>query len=587
MAATNWLSGGEENEEPYRTAIIASRARERADVAAILSVSWQKGGNIGITLSIENNENTAYEGRLKAYVVEPTSRWKDHDGNPYHFGFLDFAFNEDITIQKGTQILKSGTWNASNAGYPDVSRDNIMVIATLCAKETHTRYSNPPSGNPFDAHYIDAVAAAKPPEDSPPDTYILTKPPSVTGYRNVTFSWNGSDDFTPEDDLLYSFMLSGHDAMWSPWSSMLDTAYENLLDGTYTFKVKTRDNEGQEDESSALWVFTVDTSPPSVVSTKPKHNSIGIGAYVSVSIVFSFEMNKESVESEIEITPQLEYNTQWNGKKELLITPKERWDYDTTYVISIHKGAQRTSGQEMQEYAFSFATESEDTVPPEILSTHPENDEEIKAGDEIVITFSEPIDALFFNKAFYIKPWIPHHLAWNANYTVLHIVPKEWSAGTYEIAVTTYTSDRYGNRLEENFTVTFEVNAPFVASTSPSNEERSVPIATNISLTFSEEMNATSVADSLTILPETPFTMQWKGNTSILYPVDTLEYDKEYVITIENTAKNGYNIPFSDEFSFSFFTEEKTPEREIEETPSFTVVCAILALLLILLKKLY
>ncbi len=577
--------GGIEDEEPYRTAILESRARERADVEMSLSVSWQKQGNIGITLSIKNDENAAYEGNLKAYVVEPTSRWNDHDKNPYHFGFLDFAFNEDITIQKGGQIQKSGIWNASNAGYPDVSRDNIMVIVTLFSKEMHTGYSDPPSGNPFDAHYIDAVAAAEPPEDSPPETNILMKPPLIIGYRNAIFSWTGSDDFTSETDILYSYTLIGYDATWSPWSSTQEIAYENLPDGIYTFKVKSKDNEGQEDESPASWTFTIDTSPPTVVSTKPKHNSINVGAYASISIIFSFDMDKESVENAIEIMPQSTYKTQWNGEKEIFLIPKERWEYDTAYTITI-QGGRRTSGQEMQEYTFSFETESEDTLPPKIISTTPRNEEKIKAGENIIITFSEPMDMLFFNKALYITPWIPHHITWETNDTVLHILPKEWKTGVYEIAVTTYASDRYGNRLEKNYTFTFEIISPFIVSTFPSNGEKGVSPNTNISLTFSEKMDTTSVEKFLAIQPEMPLTLKWEGNTFILNPSNNLEYGKEYIITIAKNAKSSHNISLGNEYTLSFSTEEKIPERVIEETPSFTVMFAILAILLILLKKL-
>ena len=98
-------------------------------------------------------------------------------------------------------------------------------------------------------------------------------------------------------------------------------------------------------------------------------------------------MDRESVENAIEIMPQSSYKTQWNGEKEVLLIPKDRWEYDIAYTITIHKGARRMSGQEMQEYMFSFETESEDTIPPRIISTIPRNNEKIIAGGDIIITF--------------------------------------------------------------------------------------------------------------------------------------------------------------------------------------------------------
>jgi len=42
--------------------------------------------------------STPYTGRLRVYVIEPVSRWMMNNGEPYHFGFLGFAFNGDISI---------------------------------------------------------------------------------------------------------------------------------------------------------------------------------------------------------------------------------------------------------------------------------------------------------------------------------------------------------------------------------------------------------------------------------------------------------------------------------------------------------
>ena len=39
-----------------------------------------------------------YNGHLRVYVVEPESRWDNYDGDPYHFGFLDYAINQELSI---------------------------------------------------------------------------------------------------------------------------------------------------------------------------------------------------------------------------------------------------------------------------------------------------------------------------------------------------------------------------------------------------------------------------------------------------------------------------------------------------------
>jgi thiol-disulfide isomerase/thioredoxin len=120
-------------------------------------------------INIESTDGIAtsvpYTGRLRIYVVEPVSRWNMYNGQPYHFGFLGFAINEDVAIDPGATYQNSITWNG------DVTEGNAMVMAAVFNSEKNQGYANPPSGNPFWAYYTDASAAAT---------------PGNTGYNTVT-----------------------------------------------------------------------------------------------------------------------------------------------------------------------------------------------------------------------------------------------------------------------------------------------------------------------------------------------------------------------------------------------------------------
>ena len=105
-----------------------------------------------------------YTGTLRVYIVEPVSRWKDNDKDPYHFGFLDFAFNDALNIPYGDTHIEEITWNPGQAGYPDAMENNIMAIAAVFNPQVHNGHADPPFGNPFDSYYVDACAAAKPGE---------------------------------------------------------------------------------------------------------------------------------------------------------------------------------------------------------------------------------------------------------------------------------------------------------------------------------------------------------------------------------------------------------------------------------------
>jgi PKD repeat protein len=144
-----------------------------------------------------------YTGRLRIYVVEPVSRWNMYNQQPYHFGFLGYAFNQDISIGSLDTYQNSITWNG------DVTEDNAMVIAVVFNSEPHQGYAHPPSGNPFTAYYNDAAAAAT---------------PGNTGYNVV------NDTFT------HTVFAEEATATWCPYCPDMATKLNNVYEsGDFPF----------------------------------------------------------------------------------------------------------------------------------------------------------------------------------------------------------------------------------------------------------------------------------------------------------------------------------------------------------------
>jgi thiol-disulfide isomerase/thioredoxin len=105
---------------------------------------------------MSNIFNNPYTGTIKIYIAEPVSRWNMYDGEPYHYAFLDFAYNDEISIEYQDTIENTITWNG------DVSENNVIVIASIFNSKSYTEYAYPPFTNRFDAFYVDAAAGAKP-----------------------------------------------------------------------------------------------------------------------------------------------------------------------------------------------------------------------------------------------------------------------------------------------------------------------------------------------------------------------------------------------------------------------------------------
>lgn len=88
------------------------------------------------------------------------------------------------------------------------------------------------------------------------------KTQSKSAAPSISHQWNSfhieysSPLFEQHSNLEYSYYLEGFDKNWSEWSKKAEKDYTNLPAGSYTFKVKVRNNLGNESAPS-VYSFTV------------------------------------------------------------------------------------------------------------------------------------------------------------------------------------------------------------------------------------------------------------------------------------------------------------------------------------------
>ena len=95
------------------------------------------------------------------------------------------------------------------------------------------------------------------PDTISPETVITGGPTGTINTGSASFTYTGSDNFTPAANLGFATYLQGYDSGWSSFGSVAAKSYNNLPDGFYTFHVKSRDEAGNEDLSPAARSFNV------------------------------------------------------------------------------------------------------------------------------------------------------------------------------------------------------------------------------------------------------------------------------------------------------------------------------------------
>ncbi len=151
--------------DKYNTSLVKCGDRDVADIDLSLDVEWLGPGNpspedegtyklvaltpidvdlswmnceMNIEVAVDNNEGSMYNGHLHVYVTEiESSIWDDMWGNPYTFAFLDYAFNDNISLSAGGTWEYSIEWDGKehNDGYgvdfSKIIQDNIMIVVSV------------------------------------------------------------------------------------------------------------------------------------------------------------------------------------------------------------------------------------------------------------------------------------------------------------------------------------------------------------------------------------------------------------------------------------------------------------------------
>jgi parallel beta-helix repeat protein len=526
-------------------------------------------GNKNVTFTPSSILDMATE-----YAVTITTYAKDTQGNririTYVFTFttLDIEppeilvtspYNGDTSVNRNADVIV--TFNESMqpssvtySCFPDpggwsVSWSNNNTIATY----SHNKFGNEATYTfnitaGKDLSGLDLVAGLVPNPwwFSTPDTLG----PEITGTwpsndaKNVSISADIVVNFNEQIDInSVTYVCSPDPLGWSvTWTNNNKTAtfsHNDFNERTlYIFHVTgAKDIFGNDLNPGAApnpWSYTTegDYTPPQITLTSPADFEIDVELDMNITVTFNEAMNTASINF-ICIPDPGGWSVSWSGGNTIATFSHDLFSNSTTHSFHINTARDvpgNDLGPGVVPNPWSFTTVG-DMVPPEIISVLPVHDEQdVRQDTDIVVTFNEAMDPLSLDYA-----CTPDPGGWSETWSAGNMIAT-FSHNLFEIKTTyifqiTVAKDESGNDLTSgavpnpwSFTTAGDIIGPQIISTSPADNEVEVDTFVNITVTFNEVMDNSSL-NYICIPDPGGWSESWSnGNTVVTFSHDRFVY---------------------------------------------------------------
>jgi len=173
---------------------------------------------------------------------------------------------------------------------------------------------------------------------------------SLLSINKPVFKWTFSDydsdnqkafQILIDDDINFTDVDFDSSEQFTPyqhWEFPLGTNYSELPDGTWYWKVRTRDEDNEWTEFTSPWMIKIDTYAPTSVLDIPIHNGFYYGlpgiSGIAYDAISGSELNKIEI-----LINRLTDNNYWNGTawvpsiSWVLATGTTKWTFDSSNVL--------------------------------------------------------------------------------------------------------------------------------------------------------------------------------------------------------------------------------------------------------------
>lgn len=299
---------------------------------------------------------------------------------------------------------------------------------------------------------------------------------------------------------------------------------------------------------------------PKVLATEPANRATGVDPNTFVSFALDRPMNQASVTASLEPGVGLVAPSWDDAGTRVTFTPSVRLAYETQYTMRI--GGMSVAGGALEAANVGvFTVKPQPLGPAMVESTPARNNNVVPLDAGLSLSFSAPVTAASFSVVM-TPPTLLGTPLWNAAGTAVSYpaAPLYKEATTYSVQFEGTGSD--GLVLAPPTSFTFQTvpdgTPPTVDSVTPVNGQVNVSPTSSPSITFSEPMNAASLAAAISMQPGDAG-CQWRlepveKKTVTCSHVNPLSPDAGYSITVSTAATDLAALPLVAPFTYGFTT---------------------------------
>ncbi len=353
---------------------------------------------------------------------------------------------------------------------------------------------------------------------------------------------------------------------------------------TVTLTTEITDLAGNALASDFVWSFTTgataDTTAPTVTSTSPVNVATGVAINRKITTTFSEALDPATITA-ASFTVTGPGATSVAGTvtyaavgTTATFAPASQLALNTAFTATLTTEITDLAGNALaSNFVWSFTTgATADTTAPTVTSTNPANVATgVAINNKIAATFSEALDPATITAASFTVTGpgatsVAGTLTYAAVGTTATFAPASDLAlnTTFTATLTTGVTDLAGNALASNFVWSFttsataDTTAPTVTSTDPASAATGVAINKKIAATFSEAMDALTVATATFTLQQgaSPVsgTVTYAGTIATFTPASSLAPGTTFTATLTTGITDLADNALASNFVWSFTT---------------------------------